>query len=182
MVYGRVRGGTGFLDTGGSFTTIDVPDSSFTVAMGINNRGQIVGYFGSASGGGGFVDTGGSFTTFGVPGGHEVSASGINDGGQIVGEFVDADGIPRIFIDTDGRFTILDVPGDTFVGFHEGINDAGQIVGTFQDSTGEHGFLATPVPGVVPEPSTWAMMLLGLAGLGFAGYRRGRKGSISALA
>ena len=27
----------------------------------------------------------------------------------------------------------------------------------------------------VPEPSTWAMMLLGFAGLGFAGYRRARK-------
>jgi hypothetical protein len=26
----------------------------------------------------------------------------------------------------------------------------------------------------VPEPSTWAMMLLGFAGLGFAGYRRTR--------
>jgi hypothetical protein len=26
----------------------------------------------------------------------------------------------------------------------------------------------------VPEPSTWAMMALGLAGLGFAGYRKGR--------
>ena len=26
-----------------------------------------------------------------------------------------------------------------------------------------------------PEPSTWAMMLLGFAGLGFAGYRRTRK-------
>ena len=25
-----------------------------------------------------------------------------------------------------------------------------------------------------PEPSTWAMMLLGFAGLGFAGYRRTR--------
>ena len=25
----------------------------------------------------------------------------------------------------------------------------------------------------VPEPSTWAMMLLGFAGLGFVGYRRG---------
>jgi hypothetical protein len=24
----------------------------------------------------------------------------------------------------------------------------------------------------VPEPSTWAMMLLGFAGLGFVGYRR----------
>jgi hypothetical protein len=27
----------------------------------------------------------------------------------------------------------------------------------------------------VPEPSTWAMMLLGFAGLGFAGWRHGRK-------
>jgi PEP-CTERM motif len=28
---------------------------------------------------------------------------------------------------------------------------------------------------VVPEPSTWVMMLLGFAGLGFAGYRQARK-------
>jgi hypothetical protein len=28
---------------------------------------------------------------------------------------------------------------------------------------------------VIPEPSTWAMMLLGFAGLGFAGYRQARK-------
>jgi hypothetical protein len=27
----------------------------------------------------------------------------------------------------------------------------------------------------VPEPSTWAMMVLGFAGLGFAGYRKSRK-------
>jgi PEP-CTERM motif len=27
----------------------------------------------------------------------------------------------------------------------------------------------------VPEPSTWAMMLLGFAGLGYAGYRRRRE-------
>jgi hypothetical protein len=31
-------------------------------------------------------------------------------------------------------------------------------------------------PAAVPELSTWAMMLLGLAGLGFAGYRRARAG------
>jgi hypothetical protein len=29
--------------------------------------------------------------------------------------------------------------------------------------------------GTVPEPSTWAMMLLGFAGLGFSGYRASRK-------
>jgi hypothetical protein len=34
---------------------------------------------------------------------------------------------------------------------------------------------APAIPGV-PEPSTWAMMLLGFAGLGFAGYRRARAG------
>jgi hypothetical protein len=28
---------------------------------------------------------------------------------------------------------------------------------------------------IVPEPSTWAMMLIGFAGLGFAGYRTSRK-------
>ena len=33
----------------------------------------------------------------------------------------------------------------------------------------------SPIAPAVPEPSTWAMMLIGLAGLGFAGYRKGRK-------
>ncbi len=27
----------------------------------------------------------------------------------------------------------------------------------------------------VPEPSTWAMMIFGFAGLGFIGYRQARK-------
>ena len=35
-------------------------------------------------------------------------------------------------------------------------------------------------PGV-PEPSTWAIMLIGFAGLGFAAYRRTRK-AVSAAA
>jgi hypothetical protein len=37
------------------------------------------------------------------------------------------------------------------------------------------------VTASVPEPSTWAMMVLGFAGLGFAGYRRAR-GRAAALA
>jgi hypothetical protein len=34
-------------------------------------------------------------------------------------------------------------------------------------------------PSTVPEPSTWAMMLMGFAGLAFAAFRRGRKGSLA---
>jgi hypothetical protein len=34
---------------------------------------------------------------------------------------------------------------------------------------------APSFPSAVPEPSTWAMMLLGFAGLGFTGYRRAQK-------
>ena len=33
---------------------------------------------------------------------------------------------------------------------------------------------------VIPEPSTWAMMLLGFAGLGFFGYRQTRKAKLQA--
>jgi hypothetical protein len=34
----------------------------------------------------------------------------------------------------------------------------------------------------VPEPSTWAMMILGFAGIGFMAYRRSRKNAIALTA
>jgi PEP-CTERM motif len=36
------------------------------------------------------------------------------------------------------------------------------------------------IGGAVPEPSTWAMMLIGFAGLGFAAYRGRRKAVLAA--
>ena len=39
-----------------------------------------------------------------------------------------------------------------------------------------------PVASAVPEPSTWAMMILGFAGVGFMAYRRSRKDQGLALA
>ena len=34
---------------------------------------------------------------------------------------------------------------------------------------------------VVPEPSTWALLLLGFAGLGFAGYRKSKSGPVASF-
>jgi hypothetical protein len=36
--------------------------------------------------------------------------------------------------------------------------------------------------GAVPEPSTWAMMLLGFAGVGFAAYRKRKNGTLAMTA
>ncbi len=41
------------------------------------------------------------------------------------------------------------------------------------------GATETGYAPTVPEPSTWAMMALGFAGLGYAGFRRGRRPAIS---
>jgi hypothetical protein len=37
------------------------------------------------------------------------------------------------------------------------------------------GFSNSFVESTIPEPSTWAMMLIGFAGLGYAAIRRGKK-------
>jgi hypothetical protein len=57
-----------------------------------------------------------------------------------------------------------------------GVNDMGDLVGAFSDGVHVNGFLAT-----VPEPSTWVMMLVGFAGLGYAAHRRSRKERMIAL-
>jgi hypothetical protein len=54
--------------------------------------------------------------------------------------------------------------------FTNDINDLGEIYGEAIDKTGRRFlFLARPVP----EPATWAMMVLGFACLGTAIRRRG---------
>ena len=45
--------------------------------------------------------------------------------------------------------------------------------GTLTDSEGGTFSIPVVTPSAIPEPSTWAMMLLGFAGLGFAGLRSG---------
>ena len=82
------------------------------------------------------------------------------------------------FLDRGGVFTTIDPFGSTAVTAN-GINDLGQIVGFYTAAVAADqstiGFETT-----IPEPSTWAMMLLGFGGLGFLGYRKVRRGTLAA--
>jgi hypothetical protein len=55
-------------------------------------------------------------------------------------------------------------------------NGAGQIGGIWSMPDHNEGDWSGFQLAAVPEPSTWAMLLLGFVGLGYAGYRRARAG------
>ena len=129
-----------------TFTPIEVPGATFTTAIGINARGQIVGGFRDAGGViHGFLLDKGVFTQIDVdvPGATRTEPTGINARGQIVGNFTDARGARRGFLLDRGVFTPIDVPGATATTVF-GITDRGQIVGFFINAEGvTQGFCGT---------------------------------------
>lgn len=92
---------------------------------------------------------------------------------------IDANGLPifatrRLFMDGLGgaEGAVVDpLTGDFLFSTFGGTNRVVLVT----------GFDAPPVAGV-PEPSTWAMMFLGFAGVGFMAYRRSRRDQDLALA
>ena len=80
-------------------------------------------------------------------------------------------------------FTTPEVAGvGTLVGYDGGPITGGQVVadcgtnGVCNLHSALTGSFKPESAGAVPEPSTWAMMLVGFAGVGFVGYRRTRRG------
>jgi hypothetical protein len=71
-----------------------------------------------------------------------------------------------------------------------GLTSGPYFSGSTQDPTFRPGTYGIPgdsltitdITAAVPEPSTWAMMLLGFCGLGFMAYRRKQNGSALRLA
>ena len=164
----------GYLYSGGVFTAIDAAPypANDTIANGVNSSGAIVGISGSSGSGvlnSSFLDMGGVFTPIAMPGELVTFASGINDAGMIVGG-ASNDGFATGpgFIDNHGVFTAINFPGATSTVL-AGINNLDQIVGQYVDQNGNiEAFVATPVP----EPASWAMMMLGCLGAGLALRRR----------
>jgi probable HAF family extracellular repeat protein len=139
----------GFLLKKGVFTTIVVPNTDQTYAIGVNNSGEIVGEFvrTPSSLTESFLYRRGVFSAV-SPNSRITQALGVNDAGQIVGVFIDNNGAPHGFVETRGSFVNIDFPGSVSTEVH-GINDSGEIVGGWEDTDGgEHGFIGTPVEGV----------------------------------
>ena len=161
----------GFLDAGGVYTTISDPLTQpywGTNSFGINNAGQIVGYF-TAGGPLGTSDNGflfdsatSTFTNLNFPGATFTFANGINDIGEIVGFYVDNSGKDHGFLYSGGSYTTIDNPLGTNGTEAFGINDMGEIVGAYIDSTGlAHGFLATTAT-MITSPTSVQQEVFGL--------------------
>lgn len=134
--------------SGGSYTAVNVPAAAMTTASGVNNSGQISGYYTDTSGGvHGFVQTAGipvSFDVTGAASGGATYAVGINTAATTVGYYFDSLGNAHGFSRTSGGSdTTLDVTGLGTVTSTQafGINDGGIIVGSFSDGTLTHGFV-----------------------------------------
>ena len=118
------------------------PGGASTFPTGINNLGQVVGYYSGPSGEHGFLMTGSKFTNIDFPGAPitQTTPNGINDAGDIVGTYSSISCGPSLcgFLLSKGVFSTITFPGPPIVQTTpNGINDAGEIVGT----VGTHGFL-----------------------------------------
>jgi hypothetical protein len=135
----------GFLLSKGTYTDIDVPASlgaspGTTVAMGINERGDVVGTYNDAVGNiHGFLLSHGSFSTVDVPGAAGTYLLGISVQGDIVGWA--CCGSTGGFMLSHGTVTAINFPesGGSPNTVAYGINPKGDIVGTDYSN----GFLLT---------------------------------------
>jgi uncharacterized membrane protein len=142
----------GFLYDDGKFSSIDFPGADGTVVNGINNEGDIVGFFYGAPAEGmttsGFVKK--NERVFRVvdvpfPGTTSTSVNGINNDGDMVGTFSSSSLGVGSFVFVNRKFVELEFPS-AFMTIALAINKRGQIAGFYIDGQGgTHGFIATPV-------------------------------------
>ncbi|MEI6270512.1 MAG: hypothetical protein WCP01_16675 [Methylococcaceae bacterium] len=126
-----------------NFTTLDDPiaKAGSTVATGINDSGQITGYYENATGYlQGFLYNGSTYSTLdslNTNVGHIIPRD-INNSGQITGNYSNGNPSPYGFIYNQGTYSFIDVPPN---GLITGINDSGQLTGWFQNNADAHGYI-----------------------------------------
>ena len=143
-----------------TFTFLTPPGATNSIAVGINDSGQIVGTYGTSTGNYGYLYSGGTYTTLSVPGATQspgtffyyanpnaigTDATGINDNGEIVGDWSGSSGEAG-FIYSAGSFTNTSITdGSVFTALY-GVNDSGVI----------SGYTQTPAAGFLYSSGTFA--------------------------
>ncbi len=162
---------SGFLIRQGVVSVIDAPGAAATYLLGINNQGDIAGYFERGDTIRGFIIRGGNFTTIDAPGatgfGDYTIPVGINNHGDIVGYYFLQRLVKRIgFIARQGAYVSFVLPFD---GAPLGLNDKDDIVGYIGDANGfdSHGFLLSKgVFSVIDAPNAHTTVVRGINNLG----------------
>jgi hypothetical protein len=176
----------GFIDQGGSVTTLLNPDggpatsggpSVFTEVQSVNTLGEVAGIYDGSNGEASFFTyAAGSYTDVAVPGATAVVQVFLNGTGDIGGEYssVDGQGTTHLvpFIDIGGSITTIDmttiVAGGSAVTV-TGFNNSDELVGSYTDGSGvSHGFVySAGSVTVVDEPlATGGTWINGLNDLG----------------
>ena len=137
----------GFFLLRNAYRNFDVPDSTTTIVLGLNNAGD---FAGSATPTGGiqeaFLSIGGTITEFAVPNATATLAYQLNTTNQSCGYYVDAAGINHgLFRNSDGTVRApIDPVGSTGTILF-GNNDMNLMVGRYSDAAGvTHGILFVP--------------------------------------
>ena len=167
-------GQSAYRQSGGVFTNLNalLPTNQNSQAVGINNAGNIVGfYMPAATTSIGFLEVGGAISMLDPFGSAFTQALGISNTGEIVGIYADAGGVQHGYTEVGGVFSSFDPIGSITTTVN-GVNDRGQFVGFYTDATNNViGFAATPLP----EPGSFALVSAGLLGLTGIYRRRGRR-------
>lgn len=138
----------GFFKQGATYYDYDVPGSTFTVLLGLNNAGDFSGSDIPSSTGvqSGFVSVGGVITEFTVSGSTATLAYMINSSDQAAGYYIDSSGITHgYYRDSDGSIVAPIDPAGSTGTIVFGNDDHNTIVGRYSDTAGlTHGFIFMP--------------------------------------
>lgn len=173
---------------GSGLTKLETLGGLLSLAKDINNSGQLTGASQSSTGIHAYITdaNGENINDLGTFGGKTSSSNAINNLGEVIGLAETIAGDMNAFLYSHGGITNLSllstVVDQGWTDLHvSAINNFGQIVGygeinghweAFMLSyTSDTTFNPQDILIPVPEPTTWAMMLLGLGMLGFVGRR-----------
>jgi hypothetical protein len=125
-----------------TYTTISDPNATggYTLAIGINDSGEVSGTYSDAKGTHGFVETNGNYVTIDDPSVNAEAGTtvvkGINNNGDVVGWYSTTTGTTGFVRTQNGTYTNLSDPVAYLNTVNPvGISDSGKITGWYWDAT-----------------------------------------------